>query len=157
MSEPAKVETITIGDLLLLAQLSPKDPNATLGPYKLGLEAQTFYDFARAAMTGIATTLDELEQRVAKHQLERNGVYTERNALVCALSKLYPSHLADHPAWDEGWDPEWLNVVCIHGPTGQMTWHIHRLELDNFEHLPRHPNDWDGHTTEEKYARLKQL
>lgn len=33
-------------------------------------------------------------------------------------------------------------VTYIELPTGQVSWH-----------LPQHVNDWDGHTTEEKYAR----
>lgn len=40
-------------------------------------------------------------------------------------------------------DPEWC-VAFIELPTGQVSWH-----------MPPHPNPWDGHTTEEKYARIR--
>lgn len=89
--------------------------------------------------------------------VERDQVYAERNKLVCALSKLWPSHLAQHPASDTAWDPNWRNIVCIHAPVGQLCWHIMDSELPMFEHLKLKANDWDGHTTEAKYERLASL
>lgn len=86
--------------------------------------------------------------------VERDKVYAERNKLVCALSKLWPAHLAQHPASDTSWDPNWRNIVCIHSPVGQLCWHIMDSELPMFEHLALKANDWDGHTTEQKYERL---
>lgn len=91
------------------------------------------------------------------YRAERDAAYHERNLLVSALSKLFPSHLMLHPEDDSGWDPEWLNIVCIDGPSGQMTWHIHSSELPEFDHLDVQPNNWDGHSTEEKYKRLEKL
>lgn len=103
---------------------------------------------------------------------QKNGAYSERNALVAFLSKLYPSHLARHDENDISWDDEWRWIVCVHAGTGlQMTWHIHDSEYPNFSHLIRStehkigdegifflaPNDWDGHSTEEKYRRLSVL
>ena len=85
-------------------------------------------------------------------------VYAERDRLVAALSKSYPAHLAWHDAYPgDGWDDEWRNIVCIHLPTGQVTWHIHERELPWFAHLGREPNHWDGHDTAEKYARLERI
>lgn len=89
--------------------------------------------------------------------VERDKVYAERNKLVCALSKLWPSHLAQHPATDAAWDPKWRTIVCIYSPMGQLSWHIMDSELHMFEHLPLRANEWDGHTTEEKYRRLAML
>lgn len=40
-------------------------------------------------------------------------------------------------------DTEWP-VAFIELPTGQVSWHI-----------PPHPVEWDGHTTEEKYNRIR--
>jgi hypothetical protein len=87
---------------------------------------------------------------------ELDAVYAERNALVCALSKVWPSHIAQHPE-DPSWDPEWNNIVFIQSPAGQLTWHIHERELPMFAHLNPGPNNWDGHTTAEKYERLATL
>lgn len=88
---------------------------------------------------------------------ERNKVYAERNRLVAALSKHYP--LGSHLCRDESphAEAEWLNIVCIHLPTGQATWHIHDRELPLFAHLPMRPAHWDGHSTEEKYERVAAL
>lgn len=36
-------------------------------------------------------------------------------------------------------------IVFIELPTGQVTWHIEQ-----------HGNGWDGHDTEQKYARVKE-
>lgn len=38
-------------------------------------------------------------------------------------------------------DPRWC-IAYIELPEGQVSWHI-----------PAHPTKWDGHTTEQKYAR----
>ena len=40
-------------------------------------------------------------------------------------------------------EPEWP-VAYIELPTGQVSWH-----------LPQHPVPWDGHTTDEKFDRIK--
>lgn len=81
-------------------------------------------------------------------------VYAERDRLVAFLSRLYPAHLA--VATDA--EPGWNYVVCIHTPAGQMAWHVPDSEIaDLFGHLVALPNDWDGHTTDEKYRRLERL
>jgi hypothetical protein len=100
--------------------------------------------------------MDDFLDKSRNMQAERDAAYHERNMLVAALARLYPAHLMDHPP-DPNWDPEWLNIVCIDAPCGQMTWHIHVNELPLFEGLPKWPNHWDGHTTDEKYARLAKL
>lgn len=90
----------------------------------------------------------------AEEQAQLDSVYTERNALVCALSKVFPSYLMPHGP-DVTWDDDWKNIVCIDAPlVGQLTWHIKDSELPMFAHLARRENNWDGHTTEEKYRRL---
>ncbi|MFJ1865516.1 hypothetical protein ACIOD1_12875 [Streptomyces sp. NPDC088097] len=92
------------------------------------------------------TTVEEVEA-------ERDGAYRERAQLVAHLASLYPSTigLTDPDA------PDWP-VVTINTPTGQMTWHISTIDLDLFEHVERSLGPvWDGHTTDEKYERLRQL
>lgn len=37
-------------------------------------------------------------------------------------------------------------VAFIELPTGQVSWH-----------MPQHPMTWDGHSTEEKYDRIKEF
>lgn len=105
------------------------------------------------------------EQHAAAERLvlERNKLYQERNCLVAALSKMWEgpgdwrAWLARHPD-DPTWEPEWMTIVFFDSPvTGQMSWHIHELELPMFAHLSWGKNEWDGHTTEEKYDRLGKL
>ena len=82
-------------------------------------------------------------------------VYAERNQLVAALTKHFPSHYAI----DETVDPEWRYVICVHLPTGQATWHIREDEYGWFAHLEdfARPQHWDEHDTAEKYRRLASL
>lgn len=100
---------------------------------------------------------EEVKTLLRKCQIAKNSAYTERNQLVSYLSKQYHSHLCRHPDEDKEWEAKWRWIVCIHGPTGQMTWHIHDKELKNFRHLRVHKDHWDGHTNDEKYKRLKSI
>jgi hypothetical protein len=97
-----------------------------------------------------------------KQKDSKDAAYRERNQLVSFLTRMYPSHLKRHPDEDKDWEDEWRRIVCVHSPAGQLTWHIHDSELEQFSFLNRKPDPfalcvWDGHTTEEKYARLAQL
>ena len=89
---------------------------------------------------------------------QKDGAYSERNKLVAAMSKLFPSWLEDHDAADTVWENDWRKIVFIELPTGQASWHIHDSELPMFAHLSHLcGNSWDGHTNDEKYARLAAL
>jgi hypothetical protein len=94
---------------------------------------------------------------IAEVSDEKNQAYKERNMLVRFLTFLFPSYLMPHPPIDKEWDRKWMNIVTIDGPTGQMCWHIHDDELGLFAHLETKGNNWDGHTTAEKYQRLMEL
>lgn len=85
----------------------------------------------------------------------KDDAYHERNRLVAFISKLFPSYLTKHvPVDDPTWDKEWTWVVIINAPCGQLSWHIHDNELPLFNHLDKDVNEWDEHTTEEKYKRM---
>jgi len=100
----------------------------------------------------------QLRRKIQGVRKEKDGVYSERNRLVAALSKLFPSWLEDHPAEDKEWAEHWRTIVFIDGPGGQMSWHIHFSEIEMFSHLEHRGGDsWDGHTTEQKYERLASL
>lgn len=78
-----------------------------------------------------------------------NQVYRERAHLLAHLATFYPSHIQHDPV-----DFEW-SVLYISLPTGQVTWHISDADMDLFEHVRTDTYEtWDGHTTDEKYARL---
>jgi len=107
----------------------------------------------------------------------KDNAYWERDQLVCALSKLYPSWLERHPESDKSWEDDWRWIVFIVIPgkevywemkyvqggfrvkkPRQLSWHIHDSELPEFMHLKyKTGNSWDGHTTKEKYERLKKI
>jgi len=90
---------------------------------------------------------------------QKDAAYHERNMLVAFVSRVHPSHRYKHPEADTAWDDDWRWIVCIHSPAGQLTWHIHDSEIDLFAHLAcddkELPGHWDGHTTTEKYERLR--
>lgn len=79
-----------------------------------------------------------------------DAVYRERAHLVAHLAAVYPSCIGcTDPA-----EPDWA-VVTISLPTGQACWHVAPGDMDLFGHVPASSTElWDGHSTEEKYARL---
>lgn len=88
-------------------------------------------------------------------EAERDAVYRERAHLVAHLAALYPSHIGatdpDAPDWP---------VLVVETPTGQMSWHIAPGDIELVGHVRPTAADspgWDGHTTEEKYGRLRAL
>ena len=109
---------------------------------------------------------------------DKDQAYWERNQLVLALSKIWPSWLELHPLEDEKWEKDWRHIVFIEMPymrynpamahisaeacnrpdTHQLSWHIHDSEVKYFSHLElKSGNSWDGHTVEDKYNRLLEL
>ncbi len=104
--------------------------------------------------------MKERERRLSE---EKDGAYKERDQLVAALSKIYPAWLERHPEEDKEWEDEWRWIVFVEIPTqdgrpSQLSWHLRDSELPFFDHLKRLAgNSWDGHTTEEKYERLRSI
>lgn len=98
----------------------------------------------------------ELEKSIDKLEESKDNAYWERNELVLFLTKIFPSYLARHPEEDKNWDDDWRWIVFVDAPTGQLSWHIHDNEFKKFSHLPQGKNEWDGHTTTEKYNRLRK-
>ena len=102
----------------------------------------------------------ELNFKIQGLRVDRDAAYKERNQLVLVLAKLAPpgkAWLSKHPEEDKEWDDEWRTIVFLELPTGQVSWHLHDNEVADFSFLPVQPNTWDGHTTEEKYRRLRAL
>lgn len=80
-------------------------------------------------------------------------VYEERNALVAFLAKLYGSVFVEDSEDCPGW-----GIVYINTHLGQMSWHIPPRDFHMFDGVSRVESYWwDGHTTEQKYVRLKKL
>ena len=101
---------------------------------------------------------DEVERLEAENEALRarkDGAYLERNQVVAALSKCFPSVRTRTAI--EGWSEDWHGCVYIELPTGQVSWHFHDSQAYLFDHLPEQRVEWDGHDTPEKYRRLAAL
>lgn len=92
---------------------------------------------------------------LAAMEARKDAAYLERNQVVAALAKCFPSGVARTAI--EGWSEDWHGCVYIDLPTGQASWHFHDSQAYLFDGLPAYAGKWDGHTTDEKYARLAKL
>jgi hypothetical protein len=91
---------------------------------------------------------------------ERDVAYAERNRMAAALARIAIAaggNAGVKKTEIEGWDPAWQNCVFIDTPNGQLSWHYHDSEADVFAGLPPYKGVWDGHSTPEKYERLRDL
>lgn len=79
------------------------------------------------------------------------ALYRERAHLVAHFAAYYPSTAG----YTDPKAPDWL-VVTVWMPEGQATWHINKPDEDLFEHVPRVSMPWDGHTTAQKYERVRE-
>ena len=153
----------------LYSELLAARANAFSQKSKLALGLARAIDLADAAIAaacaehragGMAKAIENMCNAMkARNDAEvaKDRAYQERDRLVCALSKVFPSWLARHPDDDTEWDDDWRWIVFIQLPTGQASWHIHDSEHSWFRHLTMGGDAWDGHTTEEKYRRLEAL
>lgn len=96
--------------------------------------------------------------RTAQVEAERDGVYRERAQLLAWLATLVPAVIT--PATDVD-EPGWL-LLYLHTAAGQLSWHIAPRDVELFAHVEHVPADdpraqWDGHTTDEKYERIRGL
>ncbi|MFF9123194.1 hypothetical protein ACF09J_07830 [Streptomyces sp. NPDC014889] len=100
--------------------------------------------------------VDELLADVSRTQAERDGAYRERAHLVALLAAMTDGAvIAPAPDVDEpGWQIAYLTIGGR-----QAAWHISPRDADLVAHIePVEPDDpraqWDGHTTQEKYAHI---
>lgn len=105
--------------------------------------------------TKLVFALEAAERKCRELEAEKDGAYLERNQVVAALSKCFPSGTARTAI--EGWSEDWHGCVYILLPTGQASWHYHDSQAYLFAHLPPYRGSWDGHDTPEKYRRLAAL
>lgn len=105
---------------------------------------------------GVTEVMAELERLTAA----KDAAYAERNQCVAMMAKMarvlgLRAGLGKHEATDANWESEWRNIVFIELPAGQCSWHIHDRELPLFSFLPSYEGTWDGHSYDEKYARMR--
>lgn len=117
---------------------------------------------AASAVEGAARRIrlddDEIARLTAErddYKRRKDAAYLERNQVVAALAKCFPSGTAKTAI--EGWSEDWHGCVYIDLPTGQVSWHYHDSHAHLFADLPPYAGSWDGHDTPEKYRRLASL
>lgn len=99
--------------------------------------------------------IERLRAELTGMEARKDGAYLERNKVVAALAKCFPSGRARTAI--EGWSEDWHGCVYIDLPTGQVSWHFNDEHAALFDFLPPYAGAWDGHDTPEKYARLAGL
>ncbi|MDE2102557.1 MAG: hypothetical protein KGL39_35245 [Patescibacteria group bacterium] len=98
-----------------------------------------------------ADVMQRLSARIHEQEEVIQAAYRERNAVVAALGRLFPSWVGT-----DAEEPDWP-VLYISLPTGQVSWHFSAADANLLDGIPRGDGVWDGHTTAEKYARLAAL
>lgn len=115
---------------------------------------------AEAARADIAR-YEDAQGDINRLTTERDGAYRERAQLLAWLAALHAPHAVLAPAADiedeDGW---WLLFLTVAGR--QLSWHIAPRDAELFNHVQRvdvtDPRaQWDGHTTAEKYERIRTL
>jgi hypothetical protein len=119
-----------------------------------GLDAYTEDQLQAYARAAVLADRAEREKGAEQLKAEKDGAYLERNRLVALLATLYPSGIKRTAI--EGWSDDWHGCVYIDFPWGQASWHYHDSQAHLFAHLPPYKGEWDGHTTEQKYAAIEQ-
>lgn len=81
-------------------------------------------------------------------------LYAERNALAVAFAWTMNARGHKVGVLIDPDEPDWP-VLMVDTPEGQVSWHMTRQEIPDW--VPIYDGEWDGHTTEEKYRRMRQL
>ena len=89
--------------------------------------------------------VEELQSKLVEMEQRKDAAYLERNQVVAALAKCFPSGTARTAI--EGWSDDWHGCVYIDLPTGQASWHYHDSQAFLFKDLPEYTKPWDGHDT----------
>jgi len=89
---------------------------------------------------------------------ETHAVYKERDLCIALLARYaqWFGHKVGIGKHIGEWEDDWRNIIFIDLPTGQVSWHIHDSEVENFPGIQPYVGGWDGHTTEEKYKRIQR-
>lgn len=105
---------------------------------------------------GVVEDVEDVRLRAERAEAERDGAYRERAHLLAWLAVRHEAVLAPAPDVEE---PGW-QILYLYATAWQMSWHISPRDAELFDHVERvaadHPRaQWDGHTTEQKYAHIR--
>ncbi|MFC9847766.1 hypothetical protein ACFWFF_01450 [Streptomyces sp. NPDC060223] len=115
----------------------------------------------RGPIRGVIEDVADVREAMLRAEAERDGAYRERAQLLAWLATLHGPNAVLAPALDIDDENRWhLLFLTVAGR--QMSWHIAPRDLELLTHVERvdvaDPRaQWDGHTTEEKYQRIRTL
>ena len=120
--------------------------------YKHINKPQDNKSLAEFLIDGIKEVIDLERAESTRLEAEKDDAYFQRNVLVAALAKLYPSGIrkTDIP----GWSDDWHGCCFIDLPSGQISYHYHDSHAYLFADLPPYEKPWDGHDKELVHKRL---
>ena len=101
---------------------------------------------AKAEVVALKQNIEQM-----RNDSSKNKAYREVNELASALASLFPSWVGVDPS-----EPDWP-VLYVQLPTGQVSWHIGKDDADLIEGIAREGSAWEGHTREDRSARLQAL
>ena len=93
----------------------------------------------------------EANIKAMRSDSSKNKAYREVAEMASALAHLFPSWVLIDPQ-----EPDWP-VLYAQLPSGQVSWHFAKDDLDLIADIPRGGTPWDGHTREERSSRLAAL
>lgn len=99
--------------------------------------------------------IERLEAEIKGVRDSKDQAYIERNHVVAALARLFPSGVQRTNIPD--WNSEWHGCVYIDLPAGQISYHFHDSQAHLFADLPPYAGEWDGHDKEVVHARLATI
>lgn len=113
-----------------------------------GEEQQHERDDLRHQLAAAQTKLTELKS-------QKDQAYLERNHLVAALTRCYPSGI--RPTAIPGWSSDWHGCVYLDLPDGQVSYHYPDSQASLFNSLPTYTKPYDGHTKHDVHQRLHSI
>lgn len=101
-----------------------------------------------------------VSDKLERARANRYKVIHERNLLILALAKHagFEAHLVKPAINQPGAGDDWLKVLCLHTPAGQLHWRLSPEDQADFKSLPTlKRSDWDGAKAKDKAGRLELL
>jgi hypothetical protein len=101
-----------------------------------------------------------VSEKLESARANRYKVIHERNLLILALAKHagFEAHLVKPAINQPGAGDDWIRVLCLHTPAGQLHWRLSPDDQADFKGLPTlKRSDWDGARAKEKAQRLELL
>jgi hypothetical protein len=132
--------------------MTDTSPTAIAALLDLNSEGKWHFDNTAHFIKRARDLIPALAAEHDAQQLAKDAAYLERNKLVALLASVFPS--GKKRTEIRGWSDDWHGCVYIDFPWGQASWHYHDSQEHLFSHLQAYEGEWDGHTTDQKYAAI---